>query len=407
MNYPRAVRIPSIDGLRGIAVVLVMAYHFDIGLPGGFIGVDVFFAISGFVVARRLLDQFTSDRAAQPFRLLKDFYIGRFWRLFPALALMVAAVVVVSQFMNPVLGNPRRNVAHGFATLLGLSNWFRLLRPDLPGEMARPLLHAWSLSIEEQFYVCLPLLLAIFHRRARTAAFVIGGLCVAVSALPLPSNDPSERYFFTLARLAPLGFGVILAAFFHQSDESARTVDSASGGSLVGSSTQRRSPKAIDAVFVVVGVLLIPTLRRSNWNDASLFPLGLFLIGLLSAGVLGLLTMDRSAFSEDSQEKSSLRRSPGQNSQRSRGVHSSGLVTATLESKLAQYVGTRSYSLYLWHFPIAHLFMSQPRPLRTAAWVVLSFFAAELSYRCIECPLRYRKARRPEIGLATTVGPSA
>ncbi len=395
MNNPQPGRIPSIDGLRGVAVLLVMAYHFDIGLPGGFIGVDLFFTISGFVVTRRLLHEFSSPTNSGASKSLKDFYVGRFWRLFPALAVMIVSVVVASQFMKPVLGDPKRNVAHGLAALVGLSNWFRLLRPDLPGEIARPLLHTWSLSIEEQFYLCLPLLLAVFRRKARVAALGIGGFCIAASLLPLPSGDPNERYFFTLGRLAPLGFGVLLAAFLHRRIESVSPGPSAVTNGSVEVPARRRTLKAVDGVFVVLGILLLPTLRRSNWNDSSLFPFGLILIGLLSAGILGLLTLDRAT----PQHPRPLPLNDGLSNphlpQQTQHVDAPGLVTSALESKLLHYFGTRSYSLYLWHFPIAHLFVSQPRSLRTVAWVVLSFLAAELSYRFVECPLRFRNRRRP------------
>lgn len=391
MSNPQPGRIPSIDGLRGVAVLLVMAYHFDVGLPGGFIGVDLFFTISGFVVTRRLLHEFSLPTTSGTSKPLKDFYVGRFWRLFPALAVMISSVVVASQFMRPVLGDPKRNVAHGVAALVGLSNWFRLLRPDLPGEVARPLLHTWSLSIEEQFYVCLPLLLTAFRRKARLAALVIGGFCVALSILPLPSTNPSERYFFTLGRLAPLGFGVLLAAFLHGRIKSVLPGKAEVKNGSVEVPTRSRTLKAVDGVFVVLGILLLPTLRRSNWNDSSLFPLGLILIGLLSAGILGLLTLDRST----SQQPLPINTEPlnPDSKQQPRRTDGPGMVSAALESKLAQYCGTRSYSLYLWHFPIAHLFVSQPRALRTVAWVVLSFLVAELSYRFIECPFRYRRRR--------------
>ncbi len=385
MSNPQPGRIPAIDGLRGLAVLLVMAYHFDVGLPGGFIGVDVFFAISGFVVARRLLHQLTAPEetvsSSSTKGLLKAFYFGRFWRLFPALGAMVAVVVGVSLFMDPVLGNPRRNLANGLAALVGLANWFRLLHPDQAGEIARPLLHTWSLSIEEQFYVCLPILLAVFRRKARTAAYVIGVFCVAASVLPLPSGDPNERYFFTLARLAPLGFGVLLAAYFHGREPGLdlshttahtanHTANQTSNSVAAHSDARRRTPTLVDVVFCVLGLLLVPMLRQATWNDRSLFPLGLILIGLLSAGVLGLLTLERTTGLE-----------PGSRS---------GVVSGALESRPAQFLGSRSYSLYLWHFPIAHLFVSQPRLMRTLAWVALSLLAAELSYRFVETPSRRR-----------------
>lgn len=392
MSTPQPGRIPAIDGLRGVAVLLVMAYHFDVGLPGGFIGVDLFFTISGFVVTRRLLHLFLTPSPSGASNPLRDFYIGRFWRLFPALAVMIVAVVVASHFMKPVLGNPGRNVAHGLAALVGLSNWFRLLHPDVAGEIARPLLHTWSLSIEEQFYVCLPLLLAVFRRKARVAAFVIGGFCVAASVLPLPSGDPGERYFFTLGRLAPLGFGVLLAAVLHRRIEGVSPAQPAMANALVEVSAGRRTPKAVDGVFVVVGILLLRTLRRSTWNESSLFPLGLILIGLVSAGILGLLTLDTAASLHPLPlDDPVANREPRQQPQRGEAP---GLVSTALESKLAQYLGTRSYSLYLWHFPIAHLFMGLPRSLRTMAWVALSFLAAELSYRFVECPLRFQNRRQ-------------
>jgi peptidoglycan/LPS O-acetylase OafA/YrhL len=406
MSNRQPARIPAIDGLRGVAVLLVMAYHFDVGLPGGFLGVDVFFAISGFVVTRRLLHEFTEPQVTaaaaielgslrkeeagayqtdaprllqSPWARLKRFYVGRFWRLFPALGAMVIVVVGASALMDPVLGTPRRNLAHGFSAFVGLSNWFRLLNPDQASEIARPLLHTWSLSIEEQFYACLPLLLTLFRRKIRTAAYAIGGLCVLASMAPLPSTDPMERYFFTLARLAPLGFGVLLAAFFFE-----RTGDT---GDAVQPFRQRSARignfRRVDIVFVLLAILLLPTLRWSSWNDRSLFPLGLTLIGLVSAGVVGLLTVG----SSDARQH--------------------GIVAAALESRLGQYLGSRSYSLYLWHFPIAHLFMSQSRPIRTVAWLVLSLVAAEISYRFIESPFRRRHAGHRSVSVQSPGSQSA
>jgi hypothetical protein len=111
-------------------------------------------------------------------------------------------------------------------------------------------------------------------------------------------------------------------------------------------------------------------------NDRWLFPLGLALIGLFSAGILGLLSVIHW------QHRSTPQRS--------------GLVVQALESKPAQYLGARSYSLYLWHFPIAHLFMSQARPVRTLAWFVLSVAAAEVSYRFVERPLRRSTSQKRE-----------
>jgi peptidoglycan/LPS O-acetylase OafA/YrhL len=381
MSNRQPARIPAIDGLRGVAVLLVMAYHFDIGLPGGFLGVDVFFAISGFVVTRRLLHEFTeSETTPKPaWGHLKRFYVGRFWRLFPALVTMIVVVVGASALMDPVLGTPRRNLGHGFSALVGLSNWFRLLNPDQAGEIARPLLHTWSLSIEEQFYVCLPLLLTVFRRKIRTAAYAIGGLCVLASTVPLPSTDPTERYFFTLARLAPLGFGVLLAAFFFQPTSDVAAVVPPPRHRSVRIGTFR----SVDAVFALLAVLLLPTLRWSTWSDRSLFPVGLALIGLVAAGVVGLLTIG----SSDPERH--------------------GVVAAVLESRLGQYLGSRSYSLYLWHFPIAHLFMSQSRPIRTLAWLVLSLVAAEISYRFVESPFRRRGAGQQHAGQRSVRGHNA
>ena len=168
----------------------------------------------------------------------------------------------------------------------------------------------------------------------------------------IPSRDPGELYFSTPARLAPLGIGVMTAALVARPGRSLARPTFA----------RRRSGRSLataDIVIVAACLFASPLLVAGTWNSPWLFPGGLALFGLFASCLIALVAMQ-----------------------------TTGLVAAVLRHRAMGYLGSRSYSLYLWHFPIAHLFASQSRPIRTALWVALSFGAAEVSYRWIEAPLR-------------------
>lgn len=358
-------RLPELDGLRGVAIGLVMAYHFAL-VPGGFIGVDLFFAISGFVITRKLLDDVR--RAPSARAAFSRFWLGRCWRLLPALMAMLAGVVVASLVMGERFGRDDRTFAHALAAIGGFSNWFRIAVPDLPGE-ARPLLHTWSLSVEEQSYLALGLLLAVFRHRARLAAALIAVVAlvlgVLVPLLSLRATGAAMPYFSTFARLPPVAFGVGLAAWWN----GAAPGGSTSGGSGRAREAWRRLLPPNDLAVAALLVALVPMVVTGHWDAPWMFPVGTVLLGLVSIGIV--------AAAVDLPD---------------------GLVRSVLRGRVMQYVGSRSYSLYLWHFPIAHLFLDLPVPVRLVLWTVTSFAVAEASYRLVEQPLRSAGRLRSRYG---------
>ncbi len=351
-------RIPALDGIRGVAIALVMAYHFAL-VPGGFVGVDLFFAMSGFVIVRKLLH----DVPQAPTRVaaFSRFWIARCWRLLPALMAMLTVVLVVAPFMGERFGDDRRTAAHAVTALGGTANWFRLAAPDAVLGEARPLLHTWSLSVEEQCYLVLGIALALGRRRARTVAAtlaVAGVLAGIVASLVWPGGPGAPTpYFSTLSRLPPLALGVGLAAWWHGRPR---------GRAGVG-------PLGIPNDLLTVALLaaLIPVVLAGHWDAPLMFPLGIVVIGVVSAGIVA----------------ATANLPPG-------------IVSRALCGRVMQYLGTRSYSLYLWHFPVAHLFLGQPAPVRLVLWTATSLAVSELSYRLVERPMRADGPARARLGVA-------
>ena len=151
---------PDIQGLRGIAVLVIVLYHIDVPLPGGFTALDIFFVISGFVITQSLLHKIRRDGTIG----LKQFYLGRVRRLLPALGVMLTVVLLASLFLLPIgaQGIAARTGAaasianaNNYLIFFGISGYF-----DAPATL-NPLLHTWSLSAEEQFYLIYPALLLI------------------------------------------------------------------------------------------------------------------------------------------------------------------------------------------------------------------------------------------------------
>jgi len=149
-----------VQGLRAVAVLAVVLFHASDVLPGGFVGVDIFFVISGFVIALSLLGEY---RRIGRIRLAK-FYVRRFKRLVPALALVVAFTLIASAFVLSPLGPQQTAIFTGVAAVFSVANISIALTTgdyfDAPAEL-NPLLHTWSLSVEEQFYLVFPIALVV------------------------------------------------------------------------------------------------------------------------------------------------------------------------------------------------------------------------------------------------------
>jgi peptidoglycan/LPS O-acetylase OafA/YrhL len=348
--------LPAIDGLRAIAVLAVVAFHFDLKLPGGFLGVDLFFAVSGFVIARGLLVIATSPVSTAD--ALRSFYLRRFWRLWPAFVALLATTVIIAIAIRPQHWDPASvTVRNALAALLAGSNWFQAATPDSApirggAPLFRPLLHLWSLSIEEQFYLVLPIAILVFRKRAVSVATGIGLLCLAVSAATSAlSSDGRWSFVATPARVGAVGAGVLVAVSLR--------------GKRVG---DRGNYGWVAAALIAISV---GVMSRVSWNSKVIWQGGYFVFALIFGAVVWL-------------------------------VAQAGDTTAGrfLSHPILQWFGTRSYSLYLVNYPIAGYIGADgvtTMPERIVG-VLVSLVLAEACFRLIELPLRKRgKTRVPEL----------
>lgn len=346
---------PEIDGMRAFAVLGVVLYHFDLPLlPGGFTGVDVFFVLSGYLIGSILWREFvTTGRVA-----LGQFYLRRFRRLAPAWTVMAVAVFAAGWMI--LLPHDFREFGKSLiASTLFLANVHFWRGSGYFDSMAeeKPLLHMWSLSLEEQFYVVLPLLLLLCARRPRWAVWLLlGGTAASLAmCLRLTATDQTAAFFLFPFRAWELLAGVLLAIWSHDRP-GPRQGWAGSGTGLA---------------LVLAGMVLI--------DPASGFPGPWALVPV--AGTLLLIWHGQAA----------------------------NPVNRFLACGPVRGIGLISYSLYLWHWPIRSLagFALGPErgPLMNGALILLSIILAYLSWRLVEQPARdtARLPARPLLsGVAAT-----
>ena len=385
--------IPALDGVRAVAVGLVLAEHGGVpGMAGGFLGVDVFFVLSGFLITSLLLDELGRSGRID----LGDFWIRRARRLLPALVLMVLTVSVGRQFFSPEAVAGLRDDA--VAAFFWVANWmFVADKTDYfsQGAPPSPLQHAWSLGVEEQYYIVWPLLLVAVavvlaararrrHKRAtvggvRLAVFVLatlGALASATAAILLASDTTRDRvYFGTDTRAQALLVGAAASALL-VSDWSALN----RGWSLIRSRWGRWAARLLP----VIGLALLGFATHYATGSAREFREGL-LIAVAIAAVLVIAPM---------------------------ALDQRGPVAAALAWGPVAWLGTISYGIYLWHWPI-FLVLNGER----TGWSGLSLFGvrcaatlavAGVSWWLIERPIRrWRPVRVPMLPLAGATAATA
>lgn len=322
-----------------------MAFHFDLPLYGGFLGVDLFFAISGFVITRGLL---AATGSTDSTRLIAQRFVARrASRLLPAAGVCFAVTVALTAVRGSEFGSLSRTISHALAALGGFGNWFVVAFPDRPGEIVRPLLHTWSLGVEEQCYLLLPVLLLWRRQASRTAAFACcaGGVIISLIAGQL-WPDPVVGFFITPIRLAPVALGVGLAAL----------LDLVSQPGIDGARSVYEIPgRVADGIGLTLALCVVPALFFADWTDAWLYRGGFVVVGLVFTAMVAIAA-----------------------------IGGRGLFTRTLDSAPLQLIGARSYSLYLVHFPCAYLFGSFDFWVRTVLRVIFAFVLAEILHRFVE-----------------------
>jgi peptidoglycan/LPS O-acetylase OafA/YrhL len=378
--------IRALDGVRALAVALVLAGHGGIpGMTGGFVGVDVFFVLSGFLITSLLLDELGRSGRID----LANFWIRRARRLLPALVLMVLAVAVGRQLFSPEAVAGLRDDA--VAAFFWVANWmFVADKTDYfsQGAPPSPLQHAWSLGVEEQYYIVWPLVLvtvavvlaARARRRDRRATLggvrlvvfvlaTLGALASAAAAILLASDAARDRvYFGTDTRAQALLVGAAASALLVRDWESLNR-----GWSLIRSRWGRR----IARLLPVIGLVVLAAAAHYATGSAREFRSGL----LTAVAVAAVLVIAPVALDQR------------------------GPVAAVLAWGPLAWLGTISYGVYLWHWPI-FLVLNGER----TGWSGLSLFAVRcaatlavstVSWWVIEQPVRkWRPVRVPLLPLA-------
>lgn len=336
----------DIQGLRAIAVLLVVLYH--AGLPwlhGGYIGVDVFFVISGFLIGGHILDELDRTGGIR----LVEFYGRRMRRLLPASLLVILSTLVLVRIFMPPLGWADVSTDGLFAAVAGANLWFAATGTDyLANDAPSVFQHYWSLGVEEQFYLVFPVtILVIFSavRRNRTLLVWAIGLISVVSfvacTVVTELNQP-YAFFLLPTRAWELGVGVLIAA---ASPFLTRL------NSRMGAVCQWLGL----AIIAVSAVLLDhDTVFPGYWAVLPVLGSGLFMLG---------------------------------------GVRPSRYLPAFLtENKVSQFFGRTSYSLYLWHWPVlvipALYSSSGLSAFQAIGLVVLAVVLAEVTERFVETPAR-------------------
>jgi peptidoglycan/LPS O-acetylase OafA/YrhL len=349
---PRAAHyLPGIDGLRAIAVLSVIIFHLDFLhlLPGGFTGVDMFFVISGYVITRSLAERTHLSFTAY----LLDFYRRRLLRILPALLVVMLVSFVVAAMFVPQVWLSNQNDQTGLAAILGLSNFTLAWQTSTyfsPRADLNPFLHTWSLGVEEQFYLLFPAIYFLY-RRCRTHLKLAWALLPALALASLivsavqTGSDPLSAFYLLPGRFWELAAGALLFQ-------------------VLGSKTLAARGGWLAQVLLMAGLGLV--ISGLVFAERKLFPFPWALVTVIGTLLLIAAVVLKPAAS----------RSP---------------LHALLQSAPMVYIGRLSYSLYLWHWPVAvFLRWTTGMELLEAQllYPIIVLALAAGSYHWIETPIR-------------------
>ncbi len=345
---------PALDGVRAIAVAAVVLFHFEFRwIPGGFLGVDIFFVVSGYLITSLMIEEWgrtgTVDR--------RQFWARRARRLLPALYVMLLVVCTWAVLFVPdALDRLRSDVV---AALLYVTNWWYIIDGQSYFEaLGRPplLQHLWTLAVEEQWYLIWPLVFVFAMRRASGAIhrLVVPLLVVAAASavwmaiLFHATGDINRVYYGTDTHMSGLLIGAAAAMCW-------RPWRSRAAG--------QRHLVLVDLAGAAALAALLVIMLRWGSDTLLLYQGGFVVVALLAIVVVAA------------------------------AVHPGArLLTGLLSLAPLRWLGMRSYAIYLWHWPIIVIFgardLGWPRPPVLLLWTVLTLGLAELSYRFVESPVR-------------------
>lgn len=345
---------PEIDGLRAIAVLSVVVYHADFSISaasyfkGGYVGVDVFFVISGYLISLIILKDLAKGKFSY-----SNFYERRARRILPALfTVMLASIPIAWLLLLPdgltdFAGSILSSLAFGSNFWFWLSNGYWEEASAL-----KPFLHTWSLSVEEQFYVVFPILLLLLWKysfQSMMTVFLVIALASLLCAQVFSVNHPSFTFYLLPARAWELLIGAMLAKY--ELDKG------------------RNRLSVLGLIMPVFGVLMIIG-SVAMFNKNTLHPSLITIIPVFGTAFIILF------------------------------ANSNDICTRILSSKPFVKIGLISYGFYLWHYPVfafARIHNSSPSNVEKIGWIALSLILAALTYYLVEQPFRRKFSSRTSI----------
>jgi peptidoglycan/LPS O-acetylase OafA/YrhL len=350
--------IPAIDGLRALAVIAVMFYHLGFSwIHGGFLGVDHFFVISGYVITRMLLDSIAQSGGLD----LRGFYLARLRRLLPALLFMLTTTIIAVGIWAP--DTIKRLLVDTPFALTGTINWWLVANEqDYFESIGRPplLQHTWSLAVEAQFYLVWPLILYFILKKFGKKHIPVAALFIAAAsgiALLLVSfsidaanaSKVSHVYFGTDTHSIGLFLGAALAVSWIPQNFRVEL--------------SRKGQNFIDGIGVFGFIGILATFLLIDASNPAMYKIAFPLAGIFGAAIIASI------------------------------VHPASRFAPILQNKVLLWIGERSYAIYLWHWVIFQV----TRPtvdLAGQAWALYSlrilivFALADISLRYVELPIR-------------------
>lgn len=345
MKLPISYR-PDIDGMRAIAVLLVILFHANFSLfSGGYIGVDVFFVLSGYLITLTIDKEMSENRFS-----FQQFYLRRIRRIIPVLVFVMLVVTIPAYLIlfADNLESYGRTLLHTILSTNNFHLWIILKDYFAENSDLIPFLHTWSLSVEEQFYFVWPVLLLGLHKfltsKNRLLFIVFFVIAMLVWSIYLTKTNMNMAYFLLPARFFELGMGACLAMYWEQLPSISKQFNRAL--SIIGM-----------VLIVVPAIMLTKSSAFPGWN--AFWP------------CLGTCILIYTGKTTDNQ----------------------GILNTILQNKLLVWVGLLSYSLYLWHWTIftfiKYLGLNLDGTIRLGA-ILLTFLLSYLSWKYVEQPFRIK-----------------